>query len=274
MQTHKPRSCHKSHECSGIDAQCHCSPPLLDSIENNRNTFCGKWSVRGKIQYEGRIVQRFSRLNCKSWTCGRCGPKRVRQLKHAIVKKATEKGLTRFLTLTLDHNSCSAEESVSYIRSCWHKFRTYLKRQHGGSVTFIAILEFQKSGHAHLHILVDRYIHHNWISDKWVAVGGGPVVDIRRVDVHRISNYLSKYMTKELLLSAHFTGHRRYSTSRDIKLFDKPQKGQWKIMTARLDYLLSLYRQVVREVEFNESGMPEWFQLSVSDPQSAACKFT
>jgi hypothetical protein len=33
-------------------------------------------------------------------------------------------------------------------------------------------------------------------------VGGGRIVDIRLVDMHRISRYLSKYLTKELLLSA------------------------------------------------------------------------
>ncbi len=57
-------------------------------------------------------------------------------------------------------------------------------------------------------------------------MGGGRVVDIRWVDVHRIANYLSKYLTKDLILSAP-RGTRRYTTSRDIQMFARRAPTGW-----------------------------------------------
>ncbi len=233
----------------------------LVSLENNRNSFCGRWTVFGKVNTDNGEVIRVVRLGCKCWTCPRCGPKRAKQLRAAIAKKATELKLNRFLTLTLDHKSCTPDESLKHIRSCWNKFRTYLKREYGQSITFISVLEPQKSGHAHLHILVDRYIDQRWISNKWRAVGGGPMVDIRQVDIHRISAYLSKYLTKELLLSRYYTKYRRYTTSRDIRLFDKPPKGFWTLIRLPLKLLLEGVRGTLLEVKSDDSGVIEWFHL-------------
>ena len=233
----------------------------LVSLENNRNKFCGAWTVCGKVKTDNGHVIRFARLGCKRWTCPRCGPKRALQLRFAIAKKATELKLTRFMTLTLDHKTCTPDESVKYIRSCWNKFRTYLKRKHGQSITFIAILEPQKSGHAHLHLLVDRYIDQKWISDKWRAGGGGHRVDIRQVDVHRVSAYLSHYITKELLLSNYFTKYRRYTTSRDIRLFEKPPKGSWQLIMVPLELVLEGIIGTVQETQRDDTGAVEWFHL-------------
>ena len=68
-----------------------------------------------------------------------------------------------------------------------------------------------------------------WISKSWAALGGGKVVDIRRVyDVHRMSRYLAKYLTKDVILSAP-RGVRRWTTSRGIQLFTKHKStGEWE----------------------------------------------
>jgi hypothetical protein len=135
--------------------------------------------------------------------------------------------------------------------ACWNKFRTYLKRRYKTSITFIWVLELQRSGYAHLHVLVDRYIEHSWISEAWQAIGGGRIVDIRRVDIHRIAPYLSKYLAKELILGALKRRQRRYATSRDIKLFTKTDTGMWVVVKAPYRVSLSAsagprYRGFVR----------------------------
>lgn len=101
--------------------------------------------------------------------------------------------------------------------------------------------EFQKStGLAHLHIVVDRYIERAWVQKKWMAVGGDEHVHIQRVDVHRAAAYLSKYLSKELLLSAP-GGVRRVSTSRSIKLNEKkPSEYDWKILKTPIGRLYVL----------------------------------
>src|SRR6266404_4998604 len=88
-------------------------------------------------------------------------------------------------------------DAVRYLREVFNKFRVYLFRKYHASIKYISVLEFHKSGLPHLHILLDRYIPQAWISESWSALGGGSIVHIKQVDVHRISHYLAKYLTKE-----------------------------------------------------------------------------
>src|SRR5262245_38625426 len=139
----------------------------------------------------------YVRLDCKRLSCVRCGPKRKRLYQRAIAREAEARGLKRFVTLTIDPARLSQEDSADYIRECWNKFRTYLKRAFGQRVEYIAVLEHHKSGVAHLHVLIDRYIPKEWLDSAWKAVGGG-FTWINLVDVHRVSAYISKYLTKAL----------------------------------------------------------------------------
>ncbi|TSA03642.1 MAG: hypothetical protein D4R81_03085 [Nitrospiraceae bacterium] len=165
------------------------------------------------------------------------------------------------MTLTLNPSSCSPEESVPYIRECWNKFRTSLKRHSGRSIAFITILELQKSGYAHLHILVDRYIAQQWISVAWQAVGGGRIVDIRRRDIHRIAAYLSKYLTKDILLTDFKKRVRRYTTSRTIVLFVKSSNGTWALLKAPIEFLYHQCRGLLLEITHDAEDVLQRFQL-------------
>jgi hypothetical protein len=123
------------------------------------------------------------------------------------------------MTLTLDPSRIpEGADPIKYLRNTFSKFRTSLKRKYGEAITYISILELQKSGNPHLHVLVDRHISQAWISESWQAVGGGKIVDIRIVDIHRAPHYLTKYLSKQAILSVP-KGVRRYTTSRGIKLF-------------------------------------------------------
>jgi len=240
------------------------SPPLLDSYKNNRNSFCGKWSVAGEIEDKGKKYKHVARLGCKCWCCPVCGPRRARRLRHGIIKAATEHCLTRFLTLTLDHSHCTAENSAVYLRECWRKLRTYTKRRYGQTIDFIAVIEFQINGYAHLHVLVDRYIPQPWIKNAWQAIGGGPVVDIRQVDIHRISAYLSKYLTKDIFLSHYPHGTRRYSTSRGIRLFERVKKGLWQLIKNSVDNLRPPSGIPVAEEKRDTDGGLQWFRFQLA----------
>lgn len=243
-----------------ISSTSSCSSSL-DSKKHNRNGFCGRWSLRGHVQEGEEKHWRYGRLGCKRWTCPRCGPKKAKRLRRAIINKAQEKDLSRVLTLTLDPSSCSPEQSITYIRQCWNKFRTSLKRHSGLSIAFITILELQRSGYAHLHILVDRYIAQQWISVAWQAVGGGKIVDIRRVDIHRVAPYLSKYLTKDLLLTDFKQRVRRYTTSRDIVLFVKSSTGAWALLKAPIEFLYHQCRGLLLGITHDAEDMLQGFQL-------------
>lgn len=240
----------------------------LDEIQNNRNTgvpisfqalgrnpHCGIWSIIG-IDNGG--LQTFHRLNCKCWTCKHCGPKKAKRYRYLIAQLAEQEHLTRFLTLTLDPKKIEGN-SVSYLRRVFNKFRLYLGRRYGGPIKYIAVLEFQQSGIAHLHVLVDRFIPQNWISESWSALGGGNIVDIRYVDVHRIARYVSKYLTKELLLSAPKRS-RRVTTSRSLHLLPKKDSnGSWELFKVSIFHLLSRLSDLARDVQVDEDGALESF---------------
>lgn len=233
----------------------------LDYIEHNRNR-CGCWTLRGQLEDKGRAFTRYARLGCKRWTCPRCGAKKAKRLRRAIIGTAIDKGLNRFLTLTLDPKTCSPGESATYSRQCWNKFRTYLKRKFGISISFITISEFQKNGYAHLHILVDRYINQAWIKSAWQGIGGGKIVFITQVDIHRVAGYLSKYLTKDMFSHGFKTRQRRYTTSRDIVLFEKISKGIWKLIKKPIEKIFNGISSRITNMGSDNDGIIQWFEMN------------
>jgi hypothetical protein len=136
--------------------------------------------------------------------------------------------LCRFLTVTLDPGKIRGNP-VRYLRDVFSKWRTYTYRKFGQPISYICVLEFHKSGIPHLHILVDRFISQQWISESWQSVGGGRMVFIEHVNVRRVSAYVSKYLTEELMLSAP-PRSRRVTVSRSIQLLEKRKSDyQWRL---------------------------------------------
>jgi len=99
--------------------------------------------------------------------------------------------------------------------------RVLLQRKFGQSLPFISVIEFHKSGLAHLHLLVGIYIPQAWLSEAWQATGGGRVVDIRYVDVRRVAAYVTPYLAGgkiERTLSLLQKRARVITTSRGLSL--------------------------------------------------------
>lgn len=219
--------------------------PSLDKYyENNCNNaieprakkkhYCEQYSFIAQFDNGSTKVIRH---RCKTWGCGVCGPKKLKQVKLGIYKQADKFKLCRMLTLTLPGNyQGTADESIRDINRIWSKFRVYLKRRFKDKIHFIKIVEVQRRGAAHLHVLIDRFIPQGWISSAWSDLGGGKIVDIRFVDLHRVSGYVSKYMTKDML-SLNFGNYRRYGTSQGIRIVEKIKSagGEWKFTKSNLD---------------------------------------
>lgn len=222
-------------------------------------------TVRSQPNEHGQVT--YLAAGCKAWRCKYCGPKKAEKLKKAIAQAAEEKGLTRFLTLTLDTKFLTEADlrdgGIAYIRKSWSKLRIYLKREHGRSIDFISIVELQKRGVAHLHILVDRYLPYEWVKSSWVAVGGGRIVVIKFVDVHRVSSYLAKYLAKDSVDGLP-SGVRRYSVSRGITLRPRLKSGwalDWRSLSTIRDLAhISLHK--IGEVAWSDSGRLEALVLS------------
>jgi hypothetical protein len=216
---------------------------------------CSNGTVTGYSDDDPRM-EIYIRADCKKLSYSRCGPIKARRYREAIGRAAEANRLTRMMTLTLDPSKVGVSHSVSYLSDCFSKFRVYLQRKLGRSISFIAVVEAQQSGMAHLHCLISVYLDQRWISDAWQRVGGGRIVHIRFVDVDRINAYLAKYLTKELTLSSP-PGKKRISTSRDIRLFEKRTARGWKWLG---DYICECYRQapargVLQDIERDADGI-------------------
>lgn len=216
-----------------------------------RRPTCGLWTVR---LIENGTRTHFFRVNCKLWNCPRCGPRKAARYKHRIREISEELKLQRFVTLTIDPKKLGERDPVPYLRDCWSKFRVYLKREFGVAPKYICVLEFQKNGSPHLHVLVDRFIRQAWIKETWQKIGGGEHVDIRFVDVHRVSRYLSKYLTKELLLSAP-SRSRRVTTSHGIQLNPQNKNDDADLLRVPIIALYARHQGSASSTKYDGDGV-------------------
>jgi len=162
---------------------------------------------------------------CGQWDCYCCGYRMRVNLVEEIERLVDERPeMRRLLTLTLDPSKLPGEMQedddavTDYLMNTWRKFRVYIRREYGDFSHVWVKEQGEESGHWHLHVLVSRYLAQSWISDAWSNVGGGRVVDIRRVSrAEKVAHYLGKYLTKDAL-SEFPDGVRRYGSSEDIEL--------------------------------------------------------
>jgi len=157
-----------------------------------------------------------------------------------LVRKRPE--MRRFLTLTLDPKKVPREVEgddkamTDYLMNTWRKFRVYIQREYG-DFSFVWVKERgeENEEHWHLHVLVSRYMEQGWISEAWSAVGGGEVVDIRRVSrCEKVAHYLGKYLTKNAL-SGFPDGVQRYGTSEDIDLDVRGENDSERSFSLKMD---------------------------------------
>jgi hypothetical protein len=199
----------------------------------------------------------YLRADCKKLSCPDCGPKKAAKYKRAIAEHAKTFKLQRFMTLTLDPKKIGeSQDSVSYLRKCFSKFRVYLGRKYGKqNVSYISIVELHKSGIAHLHVLVGVYIPQEWIKENWQRVGGGRIVDIRLVDIHNVAKYLSKYVTKDMLLMVP-AKKKRISTSRNIRLFPPKEKSGFLLSILSIGMLWeTMGKGIISDHRFDKHGL-------------------
>lgn len=220
----------------------------LDSYKNKRNRHCGYMTVSGTVDHDGKKHIAYARMYCKKWNCPDCGPRLAKKLQRNIAHAAREHNLDRLLTLTLDPRRIKTADPIGHIWKTWQKFRVYLQRKFKESITYVAVMELHKSGLPHLHILIDRFIPQAWISDRWERLGGGRVVDVRRINnLDNAAWYLSKYLSKDALRRVP-KGKRRYSKSRNVRFPKRELEGNWHLSRANLDNIYNLRKDAASNV--------------------------
>lgn len=195
---------------------------------------CGGYSVSGPLRGQlGKFG--YKCLFCNSYRCKRCCKPKLKKMQRRLAQVAAEYKLQRMVTLTLDPKKIKPRyrgRTDRYIRELWRMMRVLLARKLGKTLPFIGVLEFQKNGNAHLHLLVGQYIEQAWLSGAWRKIGGGRHVDIRFVDVHRVAAYLTKYLAGDKIEHTLRLLPRRariFTTARCIVLWGKKEKSGWRL---------------------------------------------
>ena len=87
-------------------------------------------------------------------------------------------------------------------------------------------------------------------------------MDIRRVTMRSVSHYLSKYLTKQMLLSAPKRS-RRVTTSRGLKLNPKIlSEWTWTLVSVPVGRLYEFYWKNATDVCYDEEGKVTAFELA------------
>jgi hypothetical protein len=117
--------------------------------------------------------------------------------------------LKKFLTLTF-------AENMTDIKKARYEFDKFIKRlkTQFNQLQYIVVLEFQKRGAIHFHLLCNLpYVDSNELAKIW----GHGFIKINKIDnVDNIGAYVTKYMTKDSI-DHRLVGKKCYSMSKGLK---------------------------------------------------------
>jgi len=106
-----------------------------------------------------------------------------------------------FWTFTLDPSRFhSLKDMHDGLSRYWNKLLTAIKKHYHAQILYIKIVESQKSGMLHIHVVFNIWIDINFIRELWARVyGAGVEVNVQRVYDHAgVAHYLFKYLSKTL----------------------------------------------------------------------------
>mgnify|MGYP001470453527 CR=1 FL=1 len=107
------------------------------------------------------------------------------------------------IELTIDPKKCMRySDGFFLLQKGFNRLNSWLRRRYG-DFDYLKVLEIQKSGRPHFHVLISgvKWIDHGELSDLWASYGCGEVVYLKRVDSVnqiRMSAYVLKYVNKTL----------------------------------------------------------------------------
>ncbi|MEK5061884.1 hypothetical protein BK126_28515 [Paenibacillus sp. FSL H7-0326] len=151
---------------------------------------------------------------------------------------------SKFLTLTTKENITDLEESNKHFKAFIRKLKKECKDE---SLKYLAVIEFQKRGAVHYHMLCNLpYVRVEKIRSLWRSVVGEGNIDLQRIDhVDNIGAYVIKYMTKEDA-DPRLIGKKMYQCSKGLT---KPRE----VIGAEADKILSGLQQKGKKIAYSNS---------------------
>jgi hypothetical protein len=154
-------------------------------------------------------------FRCRRWRCSVCGARKVDQTRKRI-RAGLARGEIWFITITSPGDETPGV-SFEQLSRRWKALHLRLTRRFG-HIEYLAVVEIQRRGSPHLHLLVrGPRVARAWLATAVVEVGFGRILDIRRSH-DGLAGYLTKAIgpnTSGDSLPAHF---RRVRWSRGWSL--------------------------------------------------------
>jgi hypothetical protein len=128
-------------------------------------------------------------FRCHRWRCSDCGARKVDQTRKRI-RAGLERGEIWFITLTSPGDE-TPDVSFDQLSRRWKALHLRLTRRIG-HVEYLAVVEVQRRGSPHVHLLVrGPLVPRSWLAKAAVDVGFGRILDIRPSH-GGIAGYLTK----------------------------------------------------------------------------------
>jgi len=140
------------------------------------------------------------------------GNRRRRTLRRLI--NANDDILTKFFTLTFKENLKSVDKAYYELKKFKKRLKYYLNKHYDRSLKYVVVVEFQKRGAVHFHMLCNLpYIK----ADKLAALWNNGFIKINKIEtVDNVGSYVVKYMGKDFN-NEKMKGRKRYNRSRNLK---------------------------------------------------------
>ncbi|MCM3274326.1 helitron helicase-like domain-containing protein [Paenibacillus elgii] len=139
---------------------------------------------------------------------------RTRNMVRRLILSNFDNG-SKFVTFTFDDKKVPPEinTDVQASNKFWHAFIKRMRRKYG-NFKYIVVIEFQKRGAVHYHMLSDLpYVKAKTLEEIW---GNGFIKINRITHVDNVGAYVIKYMTKDLT-DIRLYKNKAYSCSKGLE---------------------------------------------------------
>lgn len=187
--------------------------------------------------------------------------KNLYKVKRKVVDYVRNNEFNMFWTLTFDPKIYGYEDNMRFDEM--YKFLQRMTRKYG-KFNYIAIPERHKSGAIHWHMIsggIEPQLVDSGIKRKNVRVYNAPewkygFSDVQKVrSKHKTANYVSKYITKELMNNPARRNKKKYWSSKSLKLPDTfAIKEQ-----VNLDIEPNFESEICKIYEFEKSEFENYF---------------
>lgn len=175
----------------------------------------GRPIMRAVNSAAGVVV--YFRPSCKRWSCPQCAVVNARKWRYVATYGA--EWFERcgyplsFITLTSHERRRGQDASIELFRSAFPILRKRLGRTFG-VVEYFAIPETHVDGTTHLHALVVGFLETGELKDMARSCGLGYMADSEVVvSIGQVTNYVTKYMAKDIRYGNWPKGFRRVRVS-------------------------------------------------------------